>query len=192
MSADWSSFYPDLLATAIGVAAGIAVGLAIDRWKKHNESIETRNKFIDSVIAELKEDIKKGVEDFLENPVKWDENTRKFTGHKPHTLTPAFDSLVNSGNYGLLHPYLQKILSNVYLRVEVVVTYSNQIRNFHYEYASRITDPNQQNERAVELCDKVKTNIEKINVKLQFLLQDLEDFKNGEFDINRIQSRNQS
>ena len=130
------------------------------------------------MIAELKNDIKPGVDAFINEPVTWDKTNRKFDGEKPATFTTAFDSFTHTGFFGDLPEDLQKNLSNAYLNIKYINNYTDQIRNFDYEHASRVGYPQVQDKMAEELCDKVKKNVDTLNIKLVNLPTDLEDLRN--------------
>lgn len=115
----------------VAVNAGVTFGsvffafiLALwwDRKQKRNEMGQRKLITLESIIGEIKEARDKfgqpniGVEVIV--------STRKYESTVPQTLTPAYESAVNSGNYSLLSADLQIKLSNVYY----LINYCNRGR----------------------------------------------------------------
>jgi len=122
-----SSFILQLFGTLIGAFVGFGLVISWDRKKKKTERKETRNLMIDSLVAELQENLK-GLNNF--KMPTWDKNDGKFYGRFDLVSTYAFQSIVSGGNFVLLPIKLQKPIRVIYQNSELYNTFMNDIIQF--------------------------------------------------------------
>jgi len=111
MSFEPVSFGTQLLGTLIAVVLGFGFVMWWDRKKKKTKEKETRNLIIDSIIAELEENLE-GLNNY-QLPT-WDKNDGQFKGNFGLAATSAFQSIVNGGDFVMLPTTLQTGVSEIY------------------------------------------------------------------------------
>ena len=122
-----SSFVLQLFGTLIGAFVGFGLVISWDRKKKKTERKETRNMIIDSLIEEMKENLK-GVNDY-QMPT-WNVNNGQFIGKFGLASISAFQSIVNGGDFVMLPTTLQTDIREIYQHVELFNKFMNEIIGF--------------------------------------------------------------
>ena len=122
-----SSFVLQLFGTLIGAFVGFGLVISWDRKKKKTERKETRNLMIDSLVAELQENLV-GLKKY-QMPT-WDISEGKFKGEFGIASTYAFQSIVNGGDFLMLPTTLQKHIREIYQNSELFNKFMDQIIGF--------------------------------------------------------------
>ena len=127
MSFEPVSFGTQLLGTLIGAFVGFGLVIWWDRKKKKTETIVIRNLMIDSLVAELEENLE-GLNNF-EMPT-WNKDDGKFKGRFGLVSTHAFQSIVNGGDFLVLPITMQKGIREIYQNCELFNKFMDDI--IHY------------------------------------------------------------
>jgi len=127
LASEFPSFSLQLIATMFGALFGFGLVMVWDRSKKKTEKDETRNLIIDSLVAELQENLE-GLNNF-EMPT-WDKQDTKFKGRFGIASTHAFQSIVNGGDFLVLPITMQKGIREIYQNFELFNKFMDDI--IHY------------------------------------------------------------
>ena len=149
MSFEPVSFASQLVATLIGAGVAFALVVRWDRTKKKTEGKETENLIIDSLVAELKENLS-GLNNF--KMPTWDITKGKFNGNFGLVSAYAFQSIVNGGDFLVLPITLQKPVREIYQNTELFNKFMNEVIGF----SSFQLNPNQASLEANELIRRLQ------------------------------------
>jgi len=141
MSFEPVSFGTQLLGTLIGVVFGFGFVMWWDRKKKKTEQQETRNLIIDSLVAELEENLN-GLNNW--KMPTWTKEDGKFQGDFGLASVYAFQSIVSGGDFLVLPTPLQKGIRDIYQHCELFNKFMDDI--IHY---SSLNIANLQDSKAV-------------------------------------------
>ncbi len=121
-----------LLITIIGAFLGFLSALLAYKLIKRKEDKDVKQKTIDSLSEELKQDQNK----IKYNPNIWEEvSAEHWKGSDTVMSTTAFESVVNSGHFSLLPPTLQSKTSDLYIQINSCNSATIEILNFSYSDA---------------------------------------------------------
>jgi len=120
-------FILQLFGTFLGALFGFGLVITWDRRKKETERKETRNMIIDSLVAELKENLE-GLNNF-KMPV-WNVVNGQFTGRFGLASISAFQSVISGGNFVMLPTTLQKTIIEIYQHAELFNKFMDNIIGF--------------------------------------------------------------
>ena len=127
MSFESIPFASHLLGTLIGASVAFALVVRWDRSKKKTERKETKNMIIDSLVAELKENLN-GLNKFL--MPSWSKDDGKFKGYFELAPVYAFQSIVNGGDFLVLSIKMQTGLREIYQNCELYNKFMDDV--IHY------------------------------------------------------------
>jgi len=170
VSAEQLSFTFSLLATLIGVFVGFGLIILLDRRKKKAERKETRNMMIDSLVAELQENLN-GLNDF-KMPV-WNVSEGKFKGEFGLASVYAFQSIVSGGNFVLLPITLQKPIKEIYQNSELFNKFMDQIIGFS-SFQLKGDEPSIETE---ELTRRLQERKSQLQTKIPKSIRDLKSLR---------------
>jgi len=115
-SETFSSFPLHLIGTLFGAFVGFWLVINRDRNKKKKEKEETRNLIIDSLVAELQENLNR-LNKFL--MPSWSKDDGKFKGYFELAPVYAFQSIVNGGDFLVLPIKTQTGIREIYQNCEL-------------------------------------------------------------------------
>jgi len=104
-----SSFSLQLGGTLIGAFVGFGLVIFWDRKKKKAERKERRNMIIDSLVAEMEENLE-GLNNF-QTPA-WNVKDGQFSGRFGLVSISAFQSIVNGGGFYCVTKYIARTYQN--------------------------------------------------------------------------------
>lgn len=167
-----SDFVIQLLATGVGAALGFGGALIISSRGKKDDKDERKKNTIAAIHEELK-GINDAMNALAQQPaaVTWDAAKREFNGIWVSTLTPAFQSCVNAGDFTLLDTKLQTEISNVYLSIGEYDLFSKQRMEFPFTILMQSTECNIE---AAKIVKNVNFAMDKLRILLPPLLPKLE------------------
>ena len=165
-----SSFFLQLGGTLIGAFVGFGLVIFWDRKKKKAEKKETRNMIIDSLVAEMKENLE-GLNKF-QMPV-WNVENGQFTGDFGLVSISAFQSIVNGGDFIMLPNTLQKPIREIYQNTDLYNKFMNEIIGFS---TFNLTDI-QSSTATTELIRRLQERISELQTSLPDTIKELRDTK---------------
>lgn len=159
-----------MIGAFVGAYFGLRFARNWDRLRRREETTETRNHVINSLITEA-----------TSNQTQLSLPAAQVTENAQGQLNigifvlgteVAFQSAVNSGNFSLLPPDIQTRLGALYSRLEVYNTFTLQIQNWNTNIASTIGD-------ATEAIHQIITHREQLRNDilhdLQLIIQELQN-----------------
>jgi len=163
-----SSFTNELLGILVG--AGVGFGLVIYRdWrKKKTERKDRKNLIIDSLVAEMQENL--DLVNDLETPT-WRVNDGKFRGKFELASDYAFQSIVNGGDFLVLEVIWQKSIREIYQSVELYNKFMDGIIEFTEFQTNRASV------ESGELYNRLQYRIKELQKKLPDAIKGLKSLK---------------
>jgi len=162
-------FWDQIIITFIGVTAGVLLGgfatLLIQKKMNGDTKKEISENMRKSISDELN-DAQKGIEAYRKDTPKWDVTKHAVTGEKPWILKPAYESAINSGNFIILDRKLQMDIGSVYLSIDAINFYADQLRRTPVGIN---TDTNM----AFDISQKLSANVNKLEEKLKKIIPKL-------------------
>ncbi len=122
-----TSFAYQLFGILIGAFIGFVLVILGDRLKKKSERKDTKNMIIDSLVAEMQENL--DVVNDLEMPT-WHINDGKFKGKFELAGGYAFQSIVNGGDFLVLSITWQKPIREIYQNIQLYNKFMYEIIDF--------------------------------------------------------------
>jgi len=161
----------------IGAFCGAYFGLRFarqwDRTKKDEENNATKKLVVENILEELR-DTKNMFNDPIYKDAEWDDTNQTFKGGHISISTPVFQGLVNSGNFSLLPTSLQTKIGRVYLYMEKVIFFTNQLLTFY-----TVPTGTHKNIEGRKLTLNLKTKANQLRNELDMIIPELESFKNN-------------